>query len=265
MQEKLGVVGSGAIACGLAATASLHDEVLLYARSEASAEKARASIDKICGRLEDKANAENVRVVTDFAELAGCTMVIEAVVEDHDSKVEVLRKAIDAVAPDAIIGTTTSSLSVTKLGEEVGVPERFVGLHVFNPVPRMKLVELAYPEQATEDVRRRSVAVCEALGKTPVDVPDTPGFVVNRLLFPYLFSAVDFLVESGMPPEDVDTCMQLGAGHPMGPLALLDFIGFDVAIAIGDAIGHPAPPRVHELAAEGALGKKSGRGFYDYD
>jgi 3-hydroxybutyryl-CoA dehydrogenase len=264
MQEKLGVAGSGAIACGLAATASKFGEVLLYARSEASADKARKSLDKICGRLEGEADVANVKVVTDVADLAPATMIIEAVVEEHDPKVDLLRRIVEIAAPDAVIGTTTSSLSVTRIAEEAGAPERFVGLHVFNPVPRMKLVELAYPEQADQDVRDRAWAVCEALGKTPVNVPDTPGFVVNRLLFPYLFSAVDFLVESGMEPADVDTCMKLGAGHPMGPLALLDFVGLDVSAAIGDAIGHPAPQRVHELLAEGALGKKSGRGFYDY-
>jgi len=139
-----------------------------------------------------------------------------------------------------------------------------VALHVFNPVPRMKLVELAYPEQATEQIRRRARELCEHLGKVPVEVPDLPGFVVNRLLFPYLFSAVEFLDETGMEPKDVDTAMTLGAGHPMGPLALLDFIGLDVAEAIGDEIGAKVPERIRDLVADGALGKKAGRGLYDH-
>jgi 3-hydroxyacyl-CoA dehydrogenase len=128
----------------------------------------------------------------------------------------------------------------------------------------MKLVELAYPPQATDDVRRRARDFCEHLGKVPVEVPDLPGFVVNRLLFPYLFSAVEFQQETGMAPQDVDTAMMLGAGHPMGPLALLDFIGLDVAAAIGDEIGARVPDLIRALVADGALGKKSGRGLYDY-
>jgi 3-hydroxybutyryl-CoA dehydrogenase len=129
----------------------------------------------------------------------------------------------------------------------------------------MKLVELAFPQTATDDIRSRAVALCEGLGKTPVVVPDIPGFVVNRLLFPYLFSAVALQEETGLPAESIDTCMQLGAGHPMGPLALLDFVGLDVAQAIGEAIGSPVPSSLTALVGEGALGRKSGRGFYAYD
>ena len=127
----------------------------------------------------------------------------------------------------------------------------------------MELVELAFSPEATDETRARMKAFCEHLDKTPIEVPDVPGFVVNRLLFPYLFSAVA-LVEDGMSPEDVDACMTLGAGHPMGPLALLDFVGLDVAIAIGESIGTEVPARVRELADAGRLGKKSGAGFYDY-
>jgi 3-hydroxyacyl-CoA dehydrogenase len=129
----------------------------------------------------------------------------------------------------------------------------------------MKLVELAFPEEATEDTRARARALCQTLEKTPVEVPDHPGFVVNRLLFPYLFSAVELLSESGMPPEDVDRCMTLGAGMPMGPIALLDFVGLDVAQAIGESIGVPVPAKLVELVNEGALGRKVARGFYSYD
>jgi 3-hydroxyacyl-CoA dehydrogenase len=128
----------------------------------------------------------------------------------------------------------------------------------------MKLVELAFPREASSATRERAVALCEALGKTAVEVPDIPGFVVNRLLFPYLFSAVALQEETGLAPEAIDTCMTLGAGHPMGPLALLDFVGLDVAQAIGEAIGADVPARVRALVGEGALGKKTGRGFYAY-
>jgi 3-hydroxybutyryl-CoA dehydrogenase len=264
MQEKLGIVGTGAIACGLAATTAIHARVVLYARSEESAAKARKSVEKICARLEE-ADPAHVQIVTDFAAFADRTAIIEAVVEEHDAKVAVLKQAIEAAGPDALIGTTTSSLSVTKLADELGVADRFVGLHVFNPVQRMKLVELAFAPGATQETRDRSESLCETLGKVPVHVPDTAGFVVNRLLFPYLFSAVDLMETSGLKPEAIDTCMKLGAGHPMGPLALLDYVGLDVSSAIGEAIGVHVPHRIHDLVAIGALGKKSGKGFYTYD
>ena len=138
-------------------------------------------------------------------------------------------------------------------------------MHVFNPVERMELVELSFPDQASEDTRRRFHVLCESLGKTAVEVPDSAGFVVNRLLFPYLFDAVRLLEQDGLEPETVDTCMQLGVGHPMGPLALLDFVGLDVAAAIGESIGADVPERVRELIAEGRLGRKTGAGFYDYE
>jgi 3-hydroxybutyryl-CoA dehydrogenase len=265
MQEKLGIAGGGAIACGLAATASRHGEVILWARSDSSAEKARTSVEKICGRLSGEVNASHVRVVTDPAELGTATAIVEAVVEDLAVKGPLLQSIVAVASEDALICSTTSSLSVSALATAAGTPERFVGLHVFNPVPRMKLVELAYPVEATEETRRRARAMCEGLGKTPVEVPDTPGFVVNRLLFPYLFSAVEYLQDSGLEPAAVDTCMTLGAGHPMGPLALLDFVGLDVSEAIGDAIGVEVPQRVRDLVAAGALGKKTSKGFYTYD
>jgi 3-hydroxybutyryl-CoA dehydrogenase len=264
VEERLGVAGGGAIACGLAATASRFGEVVLWTRSADSAQRARATVDKVCGKLSGEVNAGQVRVETDLDALGETSAIIEAVVEDHGVKAPLLRD-IAAVAGDGtLIGSTTSSLSVQTLADAAGPAERFVGLHVFNPVPKMKLVELAFPRQANDETRARAVRMCEGLGKTPVVVPDTPGFVVNRLLFPYLFSAVDFLEESGMPAADVDRCMTLGAGHPMGPLALLDFVGLDVSQAIGEAIGAEVPERVRALVAEGALGKKSGRGFFDY-
>jgi 3-hydroxybutyryl-CoA dehydrogenase len=131
-------------------------------------------------------------------------------------------------------------------------------------LPRMKLVELSFPAVAAQDTRRRARELCVALGKTPVEVPDAPGFVVNRPLFPYLFSAVELMEATGLEPEAVDACMTLGAGHPMGPLAVLDFVGLDVAMAIGESIDVPVPERVRALVAEGALGRKTGRGLYDH-
>ncbi|MBK5230304.1 MAG: 3-hydroxyacyl-CoA dehydrogenase family protein, partial [Thermoleophilia bacterium] len=137
--------------------------------------------------------------------------------------------------------------------------------HVFTPVPVMKLIEIVYADAATDDTKRRSRELCEAIGKTGVEVPDTAGFVVNRLLFPYLFDAAKFQQESGLTPEDVDTCMKLGANMPMGPLALLDYVGMDVSIAIGEQIGAEIPSNCRDLLAAGKLGRKSGAGFYTYD
>jgi 3-hydroxybutyryl-CoA dehydrogenase len=251
MTETLGIAGSGAIACGLARVASGPYQVVLWARSDGSAERACAK-------------AEDARVVTDLAELAGCAIVVEAIAEEVEAKVALHGRLSEVVAPDALIATTTSSLSVADMAAASGRPERFGALHVFNPVDRMKLVELSFPEQASEETRRRFHALCESLGKTAVEVPDTAGFVVNRLLFPYLFDAVRLHERNGLDPASIDTCMKLGAGHPMGPLALLDFVGLDVAAAIGEAIGAEVPDRVRELIAAGRLGRKSGAGFYDY-
>ncbi len=129
----------------------------------------------------------------------------------------------------------------------------------------MKLVELSFPDEASDSTRAALHGLCATLDKTAVEVPDSAGFVVNKLLFPYLFDAVRLLERDGLDPESIDTCMKLGAGHPMGPLALLDFVGLDVAVAIGESIGADVPPRVHELIDEGRLGRKAGAGFYEYD
>jgi 3-hydroxybutyryl-CoA dehydrogenase len=262
--ERLAIAGSGAIACGLAATAAHHGPVLLLARSVDSAERARAKVEQTLDRMGAEVDPEHVQVVTDPTALAAATFVVEAVVEDHDVKAGLLGELNGIVENDAILASTTSSLSVERLAEASGRAQRFVGLHVFNPVTKMRLVELIFPPAASEQTRARAIALCETFEKTPVIVPDVPGFVVNRLLFPYLFSAVRLLEETGMDPADVDRCMQLGAGHPMGPLALLDLVGLDVSASIGETIGEPVPARIEALLAEGALGRKSGRGFHAY-
>jgi 3-hydroxybutyryl-CoA dehydrogenase len=248
----------------MAATAAHHGPVLLLARSETSADRARATVETTLSRLGAEIDPEHVQIVTDPEALASATFVVEAVVEDHDVKARLLGELDDLLESSAILASTTSSLSVESLAQASGRPERFLGLHVFNPVTKMKLIELIFPRAASADTRRRALALCETLEKDPVEVPDVPGFVVNRLLFPYLFSAVRLVEETGMDPADVDTCMRLGAGHPMGPLALLDLVGLDVSRSIGETIGAPIPARMRELIGEGALGRKSGRGFHSY-
>jgi 3-hydroxybutyryl-CoA dehydrogenase len=263
------VAGSGAIAVGIAASAAALGEVRLLARNDESAWRAEEEVERLCGRL-DGAEAANLKVTTQASDLAGCDLVVEAIVEDLDAKVE-LHRALAVAAPDADLATTTSSLRIADLSERIGAPERFYGLHVFNPVPKMELVELCLPDGLRPGLVERARAFCAALGKRPVEVPDQAGFVVNRLLFPFLFDAVRIAERTGLRPEDVDACMSLGAHHPMGPMQLLDFVGIDVAVAIGESLhaesgeeAHAPPATLREMIGDGRLGRKSGRGFYDY-
>ena len=268
--ERPAVAGSGTIATGLAACASVASKVLLLARSDASAWRAEEQAHSLSAKI-DGADAKMIKVTTAAADLADCDLVVEAVVEELGPKVDLL-KAVGDAAADADLATTTSSLLLDELGSQSGHGERVFGLHPFNPVVKMELVELCMPDAAEPQIRPRARAWCEAIGKTVVEVPNEPGFVVNRLLFPYLFDAVRLMEQTGMEAEDVDRCMTLGANYPMGPLALLDLIGVDVAVAIGEALHadsgedhHRPPGRLIALVDKGKLGRKSGAGFYDYD
>ena len=266
--ESPGIAGSGAIATGLAAVSTTTADTILLARSEASAWRAEEKVVAACAKIEG-AEPSRLRVTTDPKDLAECDIVVEAVVEEVEPKGKLLSTIAEA-CPDADLATTTSSLSIAAIGGAAGLSKLF-GLHVFNPVPRMKLVEVCFPDGAAGS-REAALAWCAALGKTAVEVPDQAGFVVNRLLFPYLFEAVRLIERTGMEAGEVDTCMKLGAGHPMGPLALLDFVGLDVSKAIGDALyaasneEYQKPPALLvKMESEGKLGRKSGAGFYTYD
>jgi 3-hydroxybutyryl-CoA dehydrogenase len=268
--ERPAIAGSGTIATGLAACASLASQVLLLARSDASAWRAEEQAQKLASKL-DGADPGRIKVTTDPADLTDCDLIVEAVVEELGPKADLLRTTGDQ-AGGADLATTTSSLSLEEVGSQSGHAERVFGLHPFNPVVKMDLVELCLPDAAREEIRPRARAWCEQIGKTVVEVPNEPGFVVNRLLFPYLFDAVRLMEQTGMEAEDVDSCMTLGANYPMGPLALLDLVGIDVAIAIGEALHadsgeehHRPPGRLIALVDDGKLGRKAGAGFYTYD
>jgi 3-hydroxybutyryl-CoA dehydrogenase len=272
-RERLGIAGSGTIACGLAACAAGHGlEVLIWARSARSVERAERGVGRDCEKLEQPEAAERVSITQDLGGLARATLAVEAVSEQKPVKDEVLAALSSHVGEETIIATTASSLRISDLARASGRPARFFGLHVFNPVHRMTLVELCFTAQTDAETRERATAFCEAIGKTPVEVPDETGFVVNRLLFPYLFDAVRLLERTGLAPEEIDSCMKLGASHPMGPLELLDLVGLDVAAAIGEAIyadtrnsEHRPPERIKRLIEEGRLGRKSGAGFHAYE
>lgn len=267
--QRPAVAGSGTIACGLAAAASGVGEVWMLARSDASAWRAEERSQELAAKLEG-AVAGHIRVTTDPERLESCDLVVEAIAEDLAAKSQLLAQ-LGGICDGADLATTTSSLSIAALANRSGHEARLFGLHVFNPVPRMELVELCIPDGARDGLAERAKAWCAALDKVAVEVPDSAGFVVNRLLFAYLFDAVRFMESTGMPAAAVDDCMRLGAGHPMGPLKLLDFVGLDVAQAIGESLraesgdeAHAPPDPVTRLVSEGKLGRKTGEGFYAY-
>ena len=250
----VGIVGSGAIATGMARAAAARMPVRVWVRSEAAAER-------VAARVPDG----DVLISTDPLVLRDAAVVVEAIVEDVACKSDLLRALDEHLPAAAVVASTTSSLSVAELASLSGRPDRFAGLHVFNPVHRMPLVELVTHDGCSEATLTALADLCERLGKRSIVVPDTPGFVVNALLFPYLFSAVELLERTGLAPADVDDCMKLGAGHPMGPLELLDFVGLDVAYAIAHNLGVTVPGTLADLVGAGRLGRKAGSGFYAYE
>ncbi|MGH2752241.1 MAG: 3-hydroxyacyl-CoA dehydrogenase family protein [Actinomycetota bacterium] len=277
----IGVVGTGIMASGVAeVVAKAGGEVVLRGRSESSIKKAKAAVAQSLEKAVSKGKLERTgadevleRITTtlDFADLAECDLVVEAVAEDLEVKSTVFGELDAATKPDAILATTTSSLSVVDLAAATTRPDKVIGLHFFNPAAIMKLVEVVRTVATSDEVERRCIAWAHSLGKRPVRCRDRAGFVVNFLLFPYLNDAVHMHEEGYGAPADIDAAMKLGCGHPMGPFELMDIVGLDVTYAILDSLHEefrerryaPAPLLEHMVRA-GYLGRKSGRGFHDY-
>ena len=279
--STVGVVGTGLMASGIAEVAAkAGNEVILRGRSEASIKRAKGAVEKSLSRAVSKGKLEQAaadeilgRITTtlEFSDLAEVDLVVEGVAEDLEIKTTIFKELDASVKPEAILASTTSSLSVVDLAAVTSRPDRVLGLHFFNPAPVMKLVEVVRTVATDPAVEERASAWTRELRKHPVRCRDRAGFIVNFLLFPYLNDAVRMHEEGYSTPADIDAAMKLGCGHPMGPFALMDIVGLDVTYAILNSMHEefrerryaPAPLLEHMVRA-GYLGKKSGRGFYDY-
>src|SRR5689334_2276199 len=279
--ERVGVVGAGTMGNGIAqACAVAGVDVVMVDVSRDAVDRGVAAIDGSLERLSKKdkisgdarkAALARVRGTTAYADLAGSALVIEAATENPEIKLRILRD-VDAVAQDAIIASNTSSISITALAAVLRRPERFLGMHFFNPVPMMALVELIRGLQTSDETLDAVQTFAERLGKTPIVVKNSPGFVVNRILCPMINEAVFALAEGLASADDIDNGMRLGCNHPIGPLALADMIGLDVLLAVmnvfytdfNDPKYRPAP-LLKEMVAAGYLGRKTKHGFYRYD
>ena len=279
--KRVGIVGSGIMGAGIAECAArTGHEVVVRSRKQETAGAMVAALEKSLarqverGKLSEGERAETisrVRATSHIGELAGCDLVIESVVEDLDVK-KALFNELDSVCDDhTILATNTSTLPIVELAVQTGRPEKVCGVHFFNPAPLMALVEIVRPLTASDETIAEVRSFAEACGKKPVVVKDQAGFIVNALLFPYLNNAVR-LLESGVASAgDIDEAMKGGCNFPMGPLALLDLVGLDTSLSIIDALytefrdpNYAAVPLLRRMVAAGRLGRKSGRGFYDY-
>ena len=289
--KKVGVVGCGLMGHGIAQVAAQAGfEVTVVEAQQDFLDKGIARIEKSLAKLAEKAvkkgkaspeeakkNADEARArirgSLDRTALAECDLVVEAIVEDLDAKKELLAELGRVCKPEAILASNTSSFPITEMGAASGRPERFVGLHFFNPVQLMKLVEVVRSDATDDEVFAAARSFGEALGKAPVSCKDTPGFVVNRLLVPFMVQSLLMLERGEAAKEDIDVAMQFGCGHPMGPITLTDYVGLDTTLHIlegwvarfPDETAFAIPEILRQRVAEGKLGRKTGEGFYRWE
>ena len=279
--RKVGVLGGGLMGSGIAqVSAAAGFPTTVREVSEALCEKSRQAIEKSLAKgiergkvtaAERDTTLGNLRFVTELKELADSDLLIEAVVEDLDVKNSLWSQLNQITRPDAIFASNTSSLTIIAMATASGRPDRLLGIHFFNPVPLMKLVEVVRTITTSEETEQRALDFVRALGKEPIRAKDSSGFVVNLLLIPYMIDAIKALESNVASVEDIDKGMQLGAGHPMGPFTLLDFVGLDTVYKIAEIMfteyresRYAPPPLLKRMVLAGMLGRKSGKGFYDY-
>lgn len=279
--RKVGVLGGGLMGSGIAqVSAAAGFPTTVREVSEALCEKSRQAIEKSLAKgiergkvtaAERDTTLGNLRFVTELKELADSDLFIEAVVEDLEVKNSLWSQLDQIARPDAIFASNTSSLTIIAMATASGRPDRMLGIHFFNPVPLMKLVEVVRTITTSEETEQRALDFVRALGKEPIRAKDSSGFVVNLLLIPYMIDAIKALESNVASVEDIDKGMQLGAGHPMGPFTLLDFVGLDTVYKIAEIMfteyresRYAPPPLLKRMVLAGMLGRKSGKGFYDY-
>jgi 3-hydroxybutyryl-CoA dehydrogenase len=273
--ERVLVVGAGQMGAGIAqVVAASGRDVLLHDTFPGAVERGLETIERSLAKLHEKGGPEPEGVlarITPVDALADADLMIEAIVENAEAKKELFRAADGTLAAGAVLASNTSSIPITELAAATSRPEQVIGMHFFNPVPVLALVEVIRADQTSDETAGAVVALARELGKTPAEANDFPGFVSNRILMPFINEAAYALMEGVAEPEAIDTVAKLGFAHPMGPLALADLIGLDTCVAImevlHDGLGDPkyAPcPLLRRLVAAGRLGRKSGRGFYSY-